>query len=100
MVFPEGRIHRHDEPLRLHQGLTRLAQLAAGQGVDVRVVPLGIAYGQAVPRPGQAAAVQIGPALGVSEGGRAAAASYTAELSASMVRAERGARELVGRPLP
>lgn len=100
VMFPEGRIHRNDEPLRLHQGLARLAQLAAGQGVDVRVVPVGIAYGQPVPRPGQAAAVQIGPALGVSQGGRAAAASSTAELSASMVRAERGARDLVGRPLP
>jgi 1-acyl-sn-glycerol-3-phosphate acyltransferase len=99
VMFPEGRIHRHDEPLRLHQGLARLAQLAAGQGVDVRVVPVGIAYGQPVPRPGQSAAVRIGSALGVSEGGRAAAASFTAELSASMVRAEREARELVGRPL-
>jgi len=100
VMFPEGRIHRHDEPLRLHQGLARLAQLAAGQGVDVRVVPVGIAYRQAVPRSGQAAAVQIGPALGVSQGGRAAAASYTAELAAAMARTERGARELVGRPLP
>jgi 1-acyl-sn-glycerol-3-phosphate acyltransferase len=99
VMFPEGRIHRHDEPLRLHQGLARLAQLAAGQGVDVRVVPVGIAYGQPVPRPGQTAAVRIGSALGVSEGGRAAAASFTAELAASMVRAEREARELVGRPL-
>jgi hypothetical protein len=36
----------------------------------------------------------------VSQGGRAAAASFTAELAASMVRAERDARELVGRPLP
>lgn len=100
VMFPEGRIHRHDEPLRLHQGLARLAQLAAGQGVDVRVVPVGIAYGQPVPRPGQTAAVRIGSALGVSQGGRAAAASFTAELAASMVRAERDARELVGRPLP
>jgi len=99
VMFPEGRIHRHDEPLRLHQGLARLAQLAAGQGVDVRVVPVGIAYGQPVPRPGQSAAVRIGSALGVSQGGRAAAASFTAELAASMVRAEREARELVGRPL-
>jgi 1-acyl-sn-glycerol-3-phosphate acyltransferase len=99
VMFPEGRIHRHDEPLRLHQGLARLAQLAAGQGVDVRVVPVGIAYGQPVPRPGQTAALQIGPALGVSQGGRAAAASFTADLAASMVWAEREARKLVGRPL-
>ena len=99
VMFPEGRIHRHDEPLRLHQGLARLAQLAAGQGVDVRVVPVGIAYGQPVPRPGQAAAVQIGPALQVAGGGREAAMAFTTELAASMALAERGARLLVGRPL-
>jgi 1-acyl-sn-glycerol-3-phosphate acyltransferase len=99
VMFPEGRIHRHDEPLRLHQGLARLAQLAAGQGVDVRVVPVGIAYGQPVPRPGQSAAVQIGPALQVAGGGREAAMAFTTELAASMALAERGARLLVGRPL-
>jgi len=99
VMFPEGRIHRHDETLRLHQGLARLAQLAAGQGVDVRVVPVGIAYSQPVPRPGQAAAVQIGPALQVAGGGREAAMAFTTELAASMARAERGARLLVGRPL-
>jgi 1-acyl-sn-glycerol-3-phosphate acyltransferase len=100
VLFPEGRIHREDEPLTLHQGLARLAQLAAGQGVDVQVVPVGIAYAQPIPRPGQAAALQIGPALGVSQGGRAAAAGFTADLAAAMRQAERAARQLLGRPLP
>jgi len=100
VLFPEGCIHREDEPLRLQQGLARLAQLAAGQGVDVQVVPVGIAYAQPIPRPGQAAAVQIGPALGVSQGGRAAAAGFTADLAAAMRQAERAARQLLGRPLP
>jgi 1-acyl-sn-glycerol-3-phosphate acyltransferase len=99
VVFPEGRIHRHDEPLRLHQGLARLAQLAAGQGVNVRVLPVGIAYGRPVPRPGDAAAVQFGPALQVPGGGREAAKAFTTELAASMALAERDARRLVGRPL-
>ena len=99
VMFPEGRIHRHDEPLRLHQGLARLAQLAAGQGVDVRVVPVGIAYDQPVPRPGQVAAVKIGPALQVSGGGREVAMAFTTELASSMALAEREARLLVGRPL-
>jgi len=99
VVFPEGRIHRHDEPLRLHQGLARLAQLAAGQGVNVQVLPVGIAYGHPVPRPGDAAAVQIGPALQVSGGGREAAMAFTSQLAASMALAEREARHRVGRPL-
>jgi len=99
VVFPEGRIHRHDEPLRLQQGLARLAQLAAGQGVNVQVLPVGIAYGHPVPRPGDAAAVQIGPALQVSGGGREAAMAFTSQLAASMALAEREARHRVGRPL-
>jgi 1-acyl-sn-glycerol-3-phosphate acyltransferase len=99
VVFPEGRIHRQDEPLRLHQGLARLAQLAAGQGVDVRVLPVGIAYSRPVPRPGGTAAIQIAPPLRVAGGGREAAQSFTAELAAAMAGAEREARLRVGRPL-
>lgn len=47
VVFPEGQIRRQDGPIRVHQGLGRLAVLAASQGVDVRVVPIGIGYSQA-----------------------------------------------------
>ena len=100
VVFPEGRIHRNDEPLRLHQGLGRLAQLAASQGVDVRVLPVGIAYGQALPSLGDCAAVQIGAPLQLQGEGRHAAQSFTTTLAAAMVAAEAAARDLVGRPLP
>ena len=51
VVFPEGRIVREETTLRLHQGLARLAMLAAGQGVTVPVVPVGIAYGHRPPPP-------------------------------------------------
>ncbi len=100
VVFPEGRIHRQDEPLRLHQGLARLAQLARGQGVNVQVLPIGIAYGQPVPRPGDRAAVQIAAPLQVEGEGREAGRHFTAALSEAMVQAERQARLLVNRPLP
>ncbi len=99
VVFPEGRIHRQDEPLRLHQGLARLAQLARGQGVDVRVLPIGIAYGHPVPRPGDRAAVQIAAPLQVEGEGRDAGRRFTAALSEAMAQAERQARLLVNRPL-
>ena len=99
VVFPEGRIHRHDEPLRLHQGLARLALLAASQGVEVRVLPVGIAYAQPVPRPGEGAAVQIGAPLRVEGEGREAGRLFTATLTTAMGAAERQARQLVGRPL-
>jgi 1-acyl-sn-glycerol-3-phosphate acyltransferase len=99
VVFPEGRIHRLDEPLRLHQGLARLALLAASQGVDVRVLPVGIAYAHPVPRAGDGAAVQIGPALRVEGEGREAGRRFTTALTEAMGTAERSARQLVGRPL-
>jgi len=99
VVFPEGRIHRNDEPLRLQQGLARLAQLAQSQGVDVPVVPVGIAYGHPVPRPGDRAAVVFGAPLRVWGQGREGALAFNAALASAMASAEAEARSLVGRPL-
>jgi len=99
VLFPEGRIHRQDEPLRLQQGLARLAQLAQGQGVEVPVVPVGLAYAHPVPRPGDTAAVVFGAPLRVWGQGREGARSFNASLAQAMAAAERQARELVGRPL-
>ncbi len=100
VVFPEGRIRREDGPIRLHQGLARLALMAVGQGLDLPVVPVGLAYGHAVPRPCDAAALCFGPALRVEGHGRAAALSLTDRLAAAMRTAEEAARLAVGRPLP
>jgi 1-acyl-sn-glycerol-3-phosphate acyltransferase len=98
VVFPEGRIRRTDEPIRLHQGLARLAQLAGGQGVTVTVVPVGIAYGHALPRPGDRAALCFGAPLQPVGQGREEA--FTQQLGEAMGAAERAAREAVDRPLP
>ncbi|KEF42193.1 MAG: acyl-phosphate glycerol 3-phosphate acyltransferase [Cyanobium sp. CACIAM 14] len=99
VVFPEGRIRRDDGPIRLHQGLARLALMAAGQGVDVPVVPVGIAYGHADPRPGDAAAICFGPPLRVEGQGREAALAFSAQLASAMQSAEQAARRAVGRPI-
>jgi 1-acyl-sn-glycerol-3-phosphate acyltransferase len=99
VLFPEGRIHRLNQPLRLQQGLARLAQLARSQGVDVPVVPVGLAYGHPVPRPGDGAALVFGPALRVWGQGREGAQGFNAELARAMGEAEQKARELVGCPL-
>jgi 1-acyl-sn-glycerol-3-phosphate acyltransferase len=99
VVFPEGRIQRTDGPVHLHQGLARLAQLAKGQGVSVAVVPVGIAYSQAIPRPGDRAALCFGPPLHTSGQGRVHARAFTQDLSAAMRSAEQAAREAVGRPM-
>jgi 1-acyl-sn-glycerol-3-phosphate acyltransferase len=99
VVFPEGRIRREDGPIRLHQGLARLALMAASQGVDVPVVPVGIAYGHADPRPGDGAALCFGPSLKVRGQGREAALAFSAELAVAMQSAEQAARAAVGRPI-
>lgn len=99
VVFPEGRIRREDGPIRLHQGLARLALLAASQGVAVPVVPVGIAYGHAVPRPGDRAALCFGAPLRAEGQGRQAAVAFTSRLAGAMQSAEQAARAAVGRPI-
>lgn len=100
VVFPEGRIQRVDGPIHLHQGLARLAQLAEGQGVSVAVVPVGIGYSKALPRPGDRAALCFGPPLHTGGQGREMARAFTHELAAAMRSAEQAARTAVGRPIP
>ena len=99
VVFPEGRIQQDDAPLRLMPGLARLAALAAGQGVAVPVLPVGLAYSHAKPRFGDRAALCFGAPLRLSGPGREAAADLNAELAAGLQAVERLARQAVGRPL-
>ena len=99
VVFPEGRIRRDDGPIRLQQGLARLAQLAAGRGVSVPVVPIGIAYTHGRPRRGDRAALCFGASLRAEGSGREAAKAFTADLATAMQSAEQAACEALGRPL-
>ena len=99
VVFPEGRIHRDDGGIRLQQGLARLAQMAAAQGIAVPVVPVGIAYGHPQPRLGDGAAVCFGSPLWPSGQGRDAARRFTHDLGLAMESAEQAARTAVGRPI-
>ena len=97
VVFPEGQIQLQDAPLHLHQGLARLALVAAAQGVAVTLVPVGIAYDHSPPRWGGRAALCFAPPLAIGAGGRSAAIACTAQLAQAMQAAEsqaRGALEL------
>lgn len=96
VVFPEGRIQRDQAPLRLHQGLARLALLAAGQGVAVPVVPVGIAYGHPIPRWRDGAALCFGAPLRLEGQGREAAIAFTDHLAVAMGAAEVRARGALG----
>jgi 1-acyl-sn-glycerol-3-phosphate acyltransferase len=97
VVFPEGRIRNDSGPIRLHQGLARLALLAASRGVNVPVVPVGIAYGHPDPRPRDTAALCFGPSLSIEGQGREAAIAFNQTLAAAMADAESMACCALGR---
>jgi 1-acyl-sn-glycerol-3-phosphate acyltransferase len=99
VMFPEGRIIQNDPEMRLMPGLARLTALAEGQGVAVKVIPVGIAYGHAKPRFGDRAALCFGPSLRLQGTDRSAIASLTHELCGALQSAEGLARQAVGRPL-
>ena len=98
VVFPEGGIREADAPIRLQQGLARLALLAAGQGVPVTVVPVGIAYGHSQPRLGDRAALCFAEPLQPSGQGREAARHFNALLAQAMRSAEQAARSALEPP--
>ena len=100
VVFPEGQIQRRDRPIQLRSGLVRLAQLAQNRGVEVPVIPIGLGYSHAPPRPFGRAAICFGHALSVpKEPGREAVSEFNRRLALSMHAAEQAARNAVGRPL-
>ena len=100
VVFPEGQIQRTDRPIRLHQGLVRLVQLAERQGLSIPVVPVGIGYGQRPPRPFSRAALCFGEPMNVpTTGRRESGLRFNQDLAHAMHTAEQAARAAVGRPL-
>ena len=50
VVFPEGKINRLGEPVKLKKGLIRLAQLASKKGLEIKIVPVGLAYSEVIPK--------------------------------------------------
>lgn len=96
VVFPEGRIRRDDSPIRLQQGLARLALMAASQGVAVPVLPVGIAYGHFCPRFRDRVAICLGEPLRAVGQGREAAKAFTDQLAGAMLAAEAQARRAIG----
>jgi len=96
VLFPEGRIHREGDGIRLHQGLARLALLAASQGVEVPVLPVGIAYSHAFPRIGDSAALCFGEPLAIEGQGRQVASQFSQRLAEAMQAAESRAQAALG----
>ncbi len=97
VVFPEGRINRSGKPIKIEPGLARLSQLAFRRGVDVRVVPIGIAYSTVLPKPFGSAAICFKKPINISELGKQAASEFNSKLCKEMDAAEQAALHAVGR---
>ena len=93
VVFPEGKINRLKKQIKLKQGLPRLAQLAEVKGVDVQVVPVGIAYTEVKPKPFSRAAICFANPMQVEGMGRDSAINFNSKLYESMHLAEQKASE-------
>ncbi len=99
VVFPEGRIKRTDAPIALEQGSVRLAQLAHRRGINVQVVPVGLAYNPSMPGPRSRSAICFEKPLIVDGKGKQEALRFNRLLAERMHTAEQAARESIGRPL-
>ena len=97
VVFPEGKINRNSEPIRLASGLVRLAQLASKKGVEITVLPIGIGYSEVIPRPLGKAAICFSKPIKISVLGKEAALNFNKTLTKTMNEAEEKALEVVGR---
>ena len=97
VVFPEGRIHRKKEPIRMEQGLARLAQLASRKGVDIKVLPIGLGYSEVIPKPCGLSAICFSEPMRISNMSRKEIIDFNLELTKRMHAAEQSALKAVGR---
>ena len=97
VVFPEGRINRNGDSIKLHQGLVRLAQLAYKKGVNIEVIPIGLGYSDVVPSFFGKAAICFRKPIKISKTGKEAAVHFNLKLTESMHAAEEAALKAVGR---
>ena len=97
VVFPEGKINRFGEPIKLKKGLIRLAKLASNKGLDINIVPVGLAYSEIIPRFCGSASICFSKPILISPKVKQSSSDFNIELSQSMRSAERSALLAVGR---
>ena len=97
VVFPEGKINRYSEPIKLKKGLIRLAQLASNKGLDIKIVPVGLAYSEVIPKFYGSASICFSKPIVISKGFKQSTNDFNMALSKSMCSAEESALLAVGR---
>ena len=97
VVFPEGKINRFSEPVKLKKGLIRLAQLASNKGLDIKIVPVGLAYSEVIPKFCGSASICFSKPITISKDFNQSTSDFNIALSKSMRSAEQSALLAVGR---
>ena len=97
VVFPEGKINRFSESVKLKKGLIRLAQLASSKGLDITVVPVGLAYSHVIPKLFGSASICFSKPIIISKKFVQSTNDFNLTLSDSMHSAEQSALLAVGR---
>ena len=97
VVFPEGHINRTKKPIELQEGLVRLAIMAKRKGVHIKIIPVGLAYTDEVPKPFTKAAICFGKQIPLTGTTRKETSEFNFELSRRMHAAEQAALKAVGR---
>ena len=97
VVFPEGKINRYSESVKLKKGLIRLAQLASNKGLDIKIVPVGLAYSEVIPKFYGSASICFSKPIVISKGFKQSTNDFNMALSKSMHTAEESALLAVGR---
>ena len=97
VVFPEGRINRTGEPVKLKKGLIRLAQLASNKGLEIKIVPVGLAYSEVIPKFWGSASICFSKPIIISKDFKQSINDFNFELYKSMRSAEKSALLAIGR---
>ena len=97
VVFPEGKINRYGEPVKLKKGLIRLAQLASHKGLEIKIVPVGLAYNEVIPKVCGSSSICFSKPITITNDFKQSANNFNIELFESMRSAEQSALLAVGR---
>ena len=97
VVFPEGKINRFGEPVKLKKGLIRLAQLASKKGLDIKIVPVGLAYSEIIPKFYGSASICFSKPIIISREFKQSTNDFNIELYKRMRSAEQSASLAIDR---
>jgi len=99
VIFPEGKITKNVKKLKLKQGLFRLAKLARKKGDPIKIVPIGIAYDNVIPKFKDRFAICIEKPFDLDDFANASVDDFNFYLKSRLHEAEVKALKQVGRKL-